>query len=196
MNIGIFLTCLLGLVVSLPSFAADIYKWTDDNGVTHYSDMPREGATEVEVEPAQTFSNPEVSSGSNNTEEADDGSNSEKSYESIAISSPSMEETIWNTGGNVTVSVSLQPVLQSGHSLRLYLDGQSMGDFPPRSSSVTLTEITRGMHVVQSEVVNSKGRVIVKSEPVTFFYKQATVNNPARPRPPIATPLPTRRVGR
>ena len=49
---------LLALLLMLPVSAQTIYQWEDENGQMIYSDMPREGATEIEVAPAQTFDAP------------------------------------------------------------------------------------------------------------------------------------------
>ena len=46
------LLLLIALATSaLPGAAtgADIWKWVDANGVTHYSDQPVQGATKIEV---------------------------------------------------------------------------------------------------------------------------------------------------
>lgn len=36
------LVALLGLAIT-PAWSAEVFKWTDENGVTHYSDAPPEG---------------------------------------------------------------------------------------------------------------------------------------------------------
>ena len=52
---------LFALLIITPTMADEIYKWVDDNGQLHFSDVPRDGATEVEIAPAQTFSAPSAS---------------------------------------------------------------------------------------------------------------------------------------
>lgn len=184
---------MLVLAVSLPSVGQGIYKWTDKNGVTHYSDLPRDGAVEVEVEPAQTFSAPGATGTDNNDAFGAGGTSGEESaYKSLTINSPSMEETIWNTGGNVKVSVSVRPALQPGHRITLYLNDKSMGDLPEKMNSTTLMKIPRGTHTLRAEVRDAFGQSQISAEGVTFYYKQ-TAANTGRPQP---TPLPARRVVR
>ena len=49
---------LLSLLFVAPSFAEGIYKWVDETGQVHYSDVPRAGAEEVDISLVQTFSLP------------------------------------------------------------------------------------------------------------------------------------------
>ena len=181
MNRRLSLLGLLGLILVAPSLAEGVYKWQDENGQVHYSDIPREGATQIEVQPAQTFSSPDraaqpVVADSGEDAEADADSDKDQGYQSLAITSPSMEETIWNTGGQVTVNLSLQPVLKIGHSIRLFMDGQLLADLPPRASSVKLSDVFRGEHTLRVEVQDENGKVQIKADPVTFFYQQTSVN--------------------
>ncbi len=182
MNRQIPLLCLLALVFVAPSLAQGVYKWEDENGQVHYSDVPHEGAAEIDVQPAQTFSLPAVISASVATKDGDADTEDEVApgYESLAITRPNMEETIWNTGGKVTISLSLQPSLQLGHSIRLFLDGQFLANLPAKASSMQLSEVYRGEHKVSAEVQNENGLVLIKADPVTFFYHQTSVNSPAR----------------
>lgn len=52
-------TGMLGLFVLLPwaSQAADIYKWTDESGVVHISDIPPAGAAAKEIKTMRTDDN-------------------------------------------------------------------------------------------------------------------------------------------
>src|SRR5579863_8693948 len=45
---------LMCMAAALAS-AATVYKWVDENGVTHYSDQPHAGATKITVQAAQTY---------------------------------------------------------------------------------------------------------------------------------------------
>jgi hypothetical protein len=181
MNRRFSLLGLLGIILIAPSMAEGVYMWEDDNGQVHYSDIPQEGAIEVQVQPAQTFSSPNSSlqaAAADNTsnDAASDSDKEDQRYQSLAITSPSSEETIWNTGGKVTVSLSLQPGLKTGHSIRLFMDGQTLADFPSKSMSMQLSNVYRGEHTLRAQVVDETGKVQAKAESVTFFYQQTSVN--------------------
>ena len=45
-------------VVSAVALCATVYKWVDENGVTHYSDQPHENAEKVQIAQPQTYSAP------------------------------------------------------------------------------------------------------------------------------------------
>lgn len=174
---------LLCLLFVAPSLAEVIYKWVDETGQVHYSDVPRDGAEEVDLGAVQTFSFSSSAAASANAPDDESDTEQEPAYESFLITSPTMEETIWNTGGKVTVGVYLQPGLQVGHQVRLYLDGTSIA-VPDRSSSVELTDVTRGTHTLSAEVQDPRGRRLIASDPVTFYYQQTSVNRrPAANRP-------------
>jgi hypothetical protein len=188
MNRQIPLLLLLGSFLIASAFAQGIYKWEDENGQTHYSDMPHKGADEVEIQPLQTFSLPEAAEAS--TTSAEESADADDAYQSIQITSPGWEETIWNTGGDVTVSLSLLPRLQTGHKVRLFMDGKLLADMPKGQDSVVLTSIERGEHSVTAEVQDQKGATLITSEAVKFFYQRTTVDSrtdsglPGRPGPP------------
>ncbi|MCP4000827.1 MAG: DUF4124 domain-containing protein [Gammaproteobacteria bacterium] len=170
---------LLGFILVVPSLAEDIYKWEDADGQTHYSDVPKAGAVEVEIHPVQTFSLPTAASTPTDkgvNTEADVNAEADLGYQIMAITKPGQEESIWNTGGKVTVSLNLQPGLKAGHSIRLYMDGQLLADLPPRATSLRLSDVYRGKHQLQAEVQDKKGNVLIKASPVTFFYHQTSVN--------------------
>jgi len=181
MNRRIPLLGLLGFILVAPSLAEGVYTWEDDDGQVHYSDIPQEGAVEVELQPVQTFSVPTIAAAGAGTSATDKDAEEDQGYQSLAIKSPGQEETIWNTGGKVTVSLSLQPGLKMGHSIRLYVDGQLLAALPPGSSSLQLSEVYRGEHQIQAEVHDENGKIQIKAEPVTFFYQQTSVNR--RPGP-------------
>jgi hypothetical protein len=169
---------LLGLLLMLPAYAQGVYEWEDDDGQKHFSDMPREGAKEVDIAPVQTFSAPAIAASSATAKSGSQESSAaaEVSYSSLEISSPQEAETIWNTGGQITVNVSLAPGLQMGHQIRLSMDGQKLADLPPRSSSVQLSDVPRGEHQLTAEVLDEKGKQLISSPVRNFMYHQTSVN--------------------
>ncbi|MGI9308510.1 MAG: DUF4124 domain-containing protein [Gammaproteobacteria bacterium] len=170
--------------------AAQVYRWVDDDGVVHYSDVPREGANEVELQQPSTYSPPEST-------DAETAANNENTpaeekfggYSSFDFISPSTEETFWNTAGQVTVSLELQPRLREGHSVRLYLDETWLENQPANQMIFRLTEMIRGSHSVRADVRDENGVVQIQTDSLTFYVQQTSVNNnaktnrPSRPSP-------------
>lgn len=154
--------------------AAQAYKWVDDNGIVHYSDRPQPGAVRFELPRSTVSSNrvvrtparPSIPAAESEAEEPEQG------YESLTITSPGAEETLWNIASILNVSLNLQPRLQSGHQVRVYFDGE------PRlvaGTSFALEEVFRGVHNLQVEVVDAAGQLQIRSQTNRFYVQQTNI---------------------
>jgi len=180
------------ILTATPALADQIYRWVDSSGQVHYSDVPRDGAEQVDIAPTQTFAAPKRVARSSSSPASADATDEPAGYDAFVIVSPSQEETIWNTGGAMTVAVNASPALQQGHSVSIYLDGSPVSK-APRATQTQLSEVVRGEHRITAEIRDASDRVIKTAEPVTFFYQQtssgsrvvppATGRPPERPRP-------------
>lgn len=188
---------LLLALLATPTLAATVWKWVDGTGVTHYSDTPVPGATRMELSTGSSSRN----DGADYTDYSNSASSSSPDtpagppYSTLEILRPADQETIANTGGQVTVEVRMEPSLQAGHSLYVYLDGRAL-DGPGNTLTFDLTEVPRGSHTVVGVVVSSDGsRRVQQTAPVTFFvHQQSSAQPPVGPaqRPP---PKPQPRAG-
>lgn len=160
---------------------AQAYRWVDEDGVVHYSDRPREGAERVQLPsdnvrprpvPASRAAAPQPES----TEE--DQPSGPFRYETLMVSSPAAEETLWGLGGTLNVTLDLRPALQDGHRIRVYFDGEAR---TVTSTSFQIEEVFRGAHNIQAEVVSRNGRLMIRSLPTRFFVQQMSVNRPPPP---------------
>ncbi len=159
--------------------AEEIYKWVDEDGVIHYSDQPAPGAEVIQLPdrpaPRQSRPAPRPASAAPSLEAQRAAASRPFSYESLAFSSPNPEQTLWNIGGTLNVAISLNPGLRQGHRVRLYFDGE------PREISgtqVQLTEVYRGTHNLQAEVLDANGNLMIRSEPIRFYVQQTSIRNP------------------
>ena len=168
-------------LLAATSVLAEAYKWVDEDGVTHYSDVPREGAEVIELSEytrttgARLYQAPPQRTAQAGASPA--AADDPFKYESLSVTSPGAEETLWNIEGVLTVSLALSPGLQSGHQLRVYFDGQ------PRlvsGTSFQIEEVWRGVHNIQAEVIDSTGRLMIRSRTNRFYVQQSTVNARAR----------------
>ena len=169
----------MGLLAAT-SAMAQAYKWVDEDGITHYSDRPREGAEVLELSEytrttgAQIYRAPRAAAEDGATSPAEEAP---FKYESFAVASPGAEETLWNIEGVLNVSLALSPGLQSGHRVRVYFDGQ------PRmvnGTSFQIEEVWRGVHNIQAEVIDETGKLMIRSRTNRFYVQQSTVNIPGR----------------
>ena len=165
-------TLLLGLALAVgAAHAGSIYKYTLPNGDVVYSDKapPADQGEEVKLEPLQSFSFPPAPP----LEDSADKEEAPKpvGYETFKVTNPTNDATIRDNGGNVRVSLSLSPGLQSGHSIEVMVDGQSIGS--GKGTSVTLTDVDRGTHTVQAAVRDNQGKEVARSNSVIFHLKRA-----------------------
>jgi hypothetical protein len=172
--------------------AVDVYRWTDANGQTHYSDRPRAGAERITV-----VADPPAS-GTGGMAPDDAGSPADEAdtpdftrYRSLTITSPAQEQqeqTLWNIEGQLDVAAAVDPALQPGHSLRFILDGRTV-TAEPGSTRARFPEVFRGEHSLQVEVVDPAGNTLVASPTRRFFVRQTALPNPVpAPRPTPARP--------
>jgi hypothetical protein len=166
---------LLGLLVAPIATAGEAYVWTDDDGVVHYSDRPVPGASKIELAEPNTGQSPAPrrpeAAGGETTESLDEDTGPFR-YESLAISSPGAEETLWNIGGVLNVSLALNPPLRPGHRVRVYFDGNPQ---IVAGTSFQLNEVWRGVHNLQAEVLDEAGRMQIRSQASRFYVQQTTV---------------------
>src|SRR5688500_5174802 len=177
----ILLSTLLGTSAS----GVPAWTWVDANGTVHFSDRPVPGARQLELGGAPApGSAPPPAVGNPSRPTTRPGEPARATYQ-IEIVSPAEQETLWNTGGMLTVALRSSPGLQPGHRYDLVLDGQRR-NLNTTSSRVELTEIFRGTHTLQVVVIDGAGTELARSPSRTFFVQQTSVLNPnsanARPR--------------
>ncbi len=170
---------LIGLLAAA-SVMGQAYKWVDEDGVTHYSDRPREGAEVVELSEYTRTTGAQIYRAPLRAAEDPAAAAAEEApfkYDSLSVASPGAEETLWNIEGVLNVSLALSPGLQSGHQVRVYFDGQ------PRMVSGTsfqVEEVWRGVHNIQAEVIDATGKLMIRSRTNRFYVQQSTVSIPGR----------------
>lgn len=178
------LLVILVALLALPAAATEVYRWVDANGQVHFSDQWRPGAEKLRIADAPGFSAPAPAT---RAPAAGRGATPAAApaplYETLEIASPAQEEVLWNTEGQLRVSMRLIPPLRPGHGLRLFLDGQQQ-EIPEGSTEVQLTEVFRGVHTLRAEVVDQAGTALITSPTTTFAVRQTSVLNPSRPIAP------------
>lgn len=157
------------------ALADGAWKWTDANGVVHYSDVPVDGAEEVNLSEYNRATGARIAPNATPASTADEQpSQAAFRYESIEITVPGAEQTLWNIEGVLSVTVALSPGLQSGHQVRAYFDGGSAIMVP--GTSFTVDEVYRGVHNLQVEVVDASGQLMIRSQPSRFYVQQNVVH--------------------
>jgi len=173
------------LIISLPALA-EIYKYTDAQGNTVFTNQPPEGvqADTVDLPPANTVN---IRTPEPPPPLPDRQQNQRAPYETLMLSGIPDAEALRANNGTFVVSALLEPSLQPGHTLRFLLDGIPQAA-PSPATSLQLNNIERGDHRLQVEVLAGE-RVIQRSEAVPFTVQRVNTSSPAlRPPPPKPKP--------
>lgn len=183
MHIRFIVVFLAGLLASSAGFA-QAYKWTDADGIVHYSDRPEPGAERVDLDKSRPAGRPRPAARPASTTESPATGDAVAArpfrYTSLSIASPASEETLWNIEGILNVSLALSPALQPGHQVRVYFDGNPR---PVNGTSFQLEEVYRGAHNLQAEVLDAAGTLMIRSVPSRFYVQQNSVLNLQRRQP-------------
>ncbi len=170
------LTCLL-LILALP-VSAQIYKYTDANGNTVFTNQPPEGtkAESVELKPINT-STP-AAAPANDSSEPRLSELPQNPYQILELRDLPNEEALRANNGTFSVGVTIEPRLGPGHTLRLLLDGKPYGQ-PSNVPRLQLTEVDRGEHSIAVAVMQGE-RIVQQSETRTFTVQRVSTNSPGR----------------
>ncbi|PTQ71179.1 DUF4124 domain-containing protein [Pseudomonas sp. GV071] len=181
----LIVTCLLA-ALTLPA-SAEIYKYTDANGNTVFTNQPPLGtnAEAVSLPPVNTVKSPPPPTMPGNGQ---GNAAATQVYEVLEIANLPDAEALRSNDGNLTIDVRIEPQLRIGDSLQLLLDGQPYGGLT-NSQQFPLSNIERGEHSVSVQAF-SGDRLIQQSPTVTFAIQRVSTNSPARVTPPKPTPRP------
>lgn len=170
------LACLL-LILALP-VSAQIYKYTDANGHTVFTNQPPEGtkAESVELKPINT-STP-AAAPANDSSEPRLSELPQNPYQILELRDLPNEEALRANNGTFSVGVTIEPRLGPGHTLRLLLDGKPYGQ-PSNVPRLQLTEVDRGEHSIAVAVMQGE-RIVQQSETRTFTVQRVSTHSPNR----------------
>nr|WP_302473947.1 DUF4124 domain-containing protein [Legionella sp. PL877] len=158
------LWCLL-----VSPLGAAIYKWTDNKGTVHFSDMPHKGAEKFILPDEQSHSFPAVKEKNGLAMKVE----SVSEYE-ISIIQPADQSTIRNNQGQLTVIVQIKPRLKAGDTLQLFYDDKPVAE-SDQTMVFTLSEIERGSHHLIAKIIDKNGKTISTSKKIIFFMHRPRV---------------------
>ncbi len=164
---------------------AQVYKWVAPDGSVHFSDQPQPGAEKITLptfpppQPQRYPLVPPTMPEAESTPEA-------YKYKGLTITKPEPGETVLNNQGNVEVSVTIDPKLNTDedHKIQLLLDGRAHRQ-PSASLDQALRGLNRGPHKVAAQVIDERGKVLITSRPVGFYLR---ISSPLFHPPTPGTP--------
>jgi hypothetical protein len=166
---------LLGLSISAQS--AEIYQTKDADGNVVFSDQHSDEAEVVELSETMSYTPPPEVPNLSLPEESTDAE-TDFQYSELIITSPAGDETIRSNSGDFQVAFSLNPTLQSNHSVVLLMDGNNMHT-SKSVAPVNLPNVDRGTHSILVQIIDDEsGAVLLASNSVSV-----SILRHALPRP-------------
>ncbi len=181
-----FLIALILLLSPLLSLA-DIYMEKNANGVPSYSDEPI-GSNSVKVDKNQlnqttssigTSAPPPTPNASSKPGTPLNEIYNKKPYTIFAFSNLFDQATIQNQP-IIPVDLNINPPLQEGDKIQLYLDGTLFGAGATTHFDIPYTSpggITRGAHTLRASIVDKNNQVLKETNTITIFVHQASIRN-------------------
>lgn len=169
---------LVLLLLALPA-VAQIYKYTDANGNTAFSNQPPDGtkAETVDLPPLNSVGGaapaPPLPSPSQNQPQPQPSS---ASYQTLQLTDLPNDEALRANNGSFIIGVMIQPRLQPGHQLQLVVDGKPYGQ-PTNVPRVQVTELDRGEHSLSVQVLQGT-QVVQQSQTINLTVQRAHVARP------------------
>lgn len=152
-----------------------VYESKDKSGAPVFSDQPSQGSKRVDMPP------PNVVAPQQEPAQAPAPAAPAFSYSQLAVVAPTAQTTIHTNTGAFDVQLSVNPGLRQGDAFVLTLDGNTL---PTRYASATigLTEkdyqlaaANTHQHSIAAAVVDANGKVMISSDPVSFYVSRTTV---------------------
>jgi len=176
---------VLGLVATCAVDAAVIYKWTDADGVVHYSDQAVPGAEKIVTSSSSSSSSNGIGRGAHASSADTPGKKATPArleYADFAIESPTKEQVFFGEE-IIPVRLRLDPELKPNHTISWYLNGSPLTDQAPTSRSFTLQSLSRGTYQISATVTDTVTGESQNSEGVTFYVRQPSELSPQHQKP-------------
>lgn len=173
---------LIGFIlfaIVLGPAAGEVYKRTGPGGEIEFSDTPGDDAEQVVVPPPNTYHQeplPRLARPS----PAEDDEESDAVEIEVRIVSPTDDEPVVATSGDVTIQAAVEPALGQtpGKRLRFLLDGTPVG--VQSGTTLSLNNVDRGTHQIAVQVLDAEEEVLAESPSSTFHMICPSVHLPGR----------------
>jgi hypothetical protein len=175
------------VLASLAAFAgqaAVVYKWTDSDGVIHYSDQPVPGAEKI-----FTTSSPTPGGSVQSERTANPAGPAPKknvapglNYDQLAITSPVPDQTFFGDDV-ISVHLALDPPLRPNQTITWYLNGKQLDDLGPTATQFALPRLDRGTYALAATITDQTTGESLSTDSVSFFVRQPSALSPLHKKP-------------
>jgi Domain of unknown function (DUF4124) len=177
---------VLATLAAFASQAAVIYKWTDSNGVVHYSDQPVPGAEKIVTSssPSSGATSSANASGNGTAPGAAPKKNAPPglNYTQFAITSPLPNQTFFGEDV-VSVHLALEPALKPNQTITWHLNGKQLEDQGSDTVQFTIGNLNRGTYALAATITDQQTGESQSTDSVSFFVRQPSELAPLHQRP-------------
>lgn len=169
------------LLMTSTVMSAQVYRWIDGDGVVHFSDRPEQGAEKIVLRQVDTYTpvlpQPYIPDDVPVVKEEPVAK-----YTLLNIVMPEDDSVVWVTGGLMQALVAIDPELQPGHRIALFLNGSLVEGTPVADTVINATGIIRGTHQLQAAVVDTDNNELLRSDPITIHARAHSIFDRLRRR--------------
>jgi hypothetical protein len=156
--------------------ALTVYKWTDAQGVVHYSDQPVEGAEKIVVS-SDSGRNGILNGSTPAAAKAPaDAKKPALAETQISIASPAPDQTFVGNDP-IQVRLSISPALKPGQEVTWTLNGAQQNQAPD-ATEFALADLARGTYTIGATVTDATTGETKSADPVTFNVVRPTLLSP------------------
>ena len=170
---------MLAALAAFAGRAAVVYKWTDADGVVHYSDQPVPGAEKI-----VTSGQPTLGTGGP-AAKAEAGAKKPGAAAPVvatfAITSPAPQQSFFGDEP-IGVHLAMEPDLKPSQSITWHLSGRDLAE-AANSTQFMLPHLDRGTYDISATVADQDTGASQTTTSVTFYVRQPSLLSPEHKRP-------------
>ncbi|MGO9931050.1 MAG: DUF4124 domain-containing protein [Steroidobacteraceae bacterium] len=171
---------VLGALAACSATAAVVYKWTDADGLVHYSDQPVPGAEKIYTSSSAKSATAKPLAAGNQS--AGKPRPAGLSFNEFAITSPAKETTFFGDEV-INANLALDPPLKQEQHITWHLNGKDLTDQPPDAVSIVLPRLDRGAYAIAATVSDLTTGESQSTPSVTFYVRQPSELSPQHKNP-------------
>jgi Domain of unknown function (DUF4124) len=173
---------VLAALASFAGQAAVVYKWTDSDGVVHYSDQSVPGAEKI-----YTSTNSTAGAASSDDSTADSQASGVKKkpglgFTELSITSPAPDQTFFGDE-DISVNLALIPSLKPDQTITWRLNGKQLDDVGPTTTQFSLPHLDRGTYDIAATITDQETGESLSANSVNFFVRQPSELSPQHQKP-------------
>jgi Domain of unknown function (DUF4124) len=174
---------VLATLAAFAGQAAVVYKWTDADGVVHYSDHSVPGAEKIFTAASPTPGGAASPAGLDQRapgpkKPAANGLD----YTEFSITSPARDQTFFGDD-IISVHLALNPGLKADQTITWHLNGKQLSEQEPTATQFALQKLSRGAYAIAATITDQQTGESQSTDSVSFFVREPSELEPQRKKP-------------